>query len=392
MVMARTLLLSVGGVMGVASGGMLFALLTALFYGEEDLFALILATLTVAILGAVLWILGKRWPDKRQAPPKAAFMVVTVGWLVMSVVGALPYYYYARLPRPLFAAAGDQGTKTGGMVLTSCSAGEKKLGQEFCSFSNCLFESVSGFTTTGASIVSRGLWSSPGARGGLPHGILMWRAMSQWLGGMGIVLLAIALFPFLGIGGYSLYRAEVPGPTKEKLTPRLTRTAAILWMVYGGLTLLQIVLLAPVTGVYQAITHAFATMATGGFSPLGLSVGGFHSAYVEWVIIIFMFLAGANFALHAYVLLKGQFRVYAQNGEFMTYLLITLGVAVIVAFAIRFGTTSPFRDSLFQIVSLMTTTGFASVDFEAWPSIGGLARMAPFWVVLVMFIGGCAGS
>ena len=351
MIRARTLLLTVGGVLGVAAGGMLLALVTALMYGGEDIYALLVATVVTSLGGALSWTLGSKWRKKKRAPAKAAFLVVSVGWLVMSGVGAMPYWLYAHLPRPFNSARAQKGPHTGGLPITRCVSGERAIGYEFCSLTNCLFESVSGFTTTGASIVTVGLWERPGSHSGLPRGILMWRAVTQWLGGMGIVLLALALFPFLGIGGYSLYRAEVPGPTKEKLTPRLTSTAAILWAVYGALTLLQIVLLWPVTGLYQAITHAFTTMATGGFSTLGASVAGFKSPYVEWVIITFMFLAGANFALHAWAIIKGRFSIYMKNSEFVAYTMFTLIVASVIAYVIQHISISPFRDSLFQTVS-----------------------------------------
>jgi trk/ktr system potassium uptake protein len=388
---ARTLLLTIGGVLAVAATAMAFALLVAIIYSGEDTFALAVSTVATAGSGIALWMLGKRWPDQRQPPSRVAFLVVTVGWMAMATAGAVPFYLYARLPRPIFSKSAQTGPHTGGIPITQCKPGEKKIGQEFCSFTNCFFESMSGFTTTGASIVSRGLWESPEKRSGLPHGILMWRAIIQWLGGMGIVLLALAIFPFLGIAGFSLYRAEVPGPTKEKLTPRLARTAMLLWAVYAGLTLAQIVLMWPVTGLYQAITHSFTTMATGGFSTLALSVGGFHNAYIEWIIIIFMFLAGANFALHAWALIRGKFSVYLHDSEFIAYGLATLVATSIVAYLISPAVSYPFRQSMFQIVSLVTTTGYASADFELWGNIAG-ANMVPFWIVLVMFMGGCAGS
>jgi trk system potassium uptake protein TrkH len=208
---------------------------------------------------------------------------------------------------------------------------------------------------------------------------------------MGIIVLSLAILPFLGVGGMQLYKAEVPGPIKEKMTPRIQQTALYLWGVYVLLSGLQLLfLMAGGMGLFEALTHTFGTMATGGFSPLNKSIGQYDSAYFDWVITVFMFLAGVNFALH-YRILTGRWSVMLRDEEFNLYGGITLVSALVVSGvlllrgvygspldALRFGT--------FQVVSIMTTTGYVTADFDLWPS------SIRFLLLLLMFVGGCAGS
>ncbi len=283
----------------------------------------------------------------RDLTIREGYAVVGLAWLAVSVAGALPY---------LFAG-----------VTTSPAA--------------ALFESVSGFTTTGATIF--------GDVERLPAGILFWRAITQWLGGMGIVLLGVAILPFLGVGGMQLFRAEAPGPTKERLTPRIRQTATSLWYVYAGLTAIQ-VLLYVVGGMplFDAVTHAFTTLSTGGFSTRNASLAAFDSPYIQYVTIAFMYLAALNFTLH-FRLTRLQFR-YHRDAEwrFFTW---ALAVAVLVILAITYagragGAEETFREALFQVVSITTTTGFVNADYERWVPAGQLL------LLFLMFMGGMAGS
>jgi trk system potassium uptake protein TrkH len=248
---------------------------------------------------------------------------------------------------------------------------------------NFAFESISGFTTTGASILTD--------IEGRSHGVLFWRALSHWLGGMGIVLLAVAILPLLGVGGMQLFRAEVPGPVAERLTPRIRETAKRLWGVYLLLTVLEVAaLMIAGMGPFDSICHSFATMATGGFSNHNSSVGGYASPAVEWIIIVFMFLAGTNFSLH-YLALSGRWRAYRQDEEFRFYASIVLVgtfMLVLVLASIQFYPRwhDTVRHALFQIVSILTTTGFGTSDYLLWPPLAHAV------LLVLMTVGGCAGS
>jgi trk system potassium uptake protein TrkH len=241
---------------------------------------------------------------------------------------------------------------------------------------------MSGFTTTGATVFTR--------IDGQLESILFWRGLIQWLGGMGIVVLFLAIFPLFGVGVLQLYRGEVPGPTPDRLVPKIGQTAKLLWGVYVILSLCQIILLwLGGMSVYDAVLHTFTTMATGGFSPRADSIGAYDSVYIEAVVIIFMLLAGANFSLH-FAAVQGRFRVYWRDPEFRFYLgvvvVVTLILTLLLAARAVFPLATAFRHSLFQVVSLTSTTGFASSDFEQWPIF------AQFALLLLFFFGGCAGS
>lgn len=246
---------------------------------------------------------------------------------------------------------------------------------------DALFESMSGLTTTGATVMLD--FSQFG------RGIFFWRSLTQWFGGMGVIALFVAILPRLGIGGRQLFFAEAPGPTDDKLTPQIRKTAAALWTVYAGLTLAQVVALVLADmPLYDSLCHAFTTLAAGGFSPHPLSVGGYRNPAAEWIVIFFMFAAGANFALH-YRTLRGAFGSFAKDDEFRAY----VGVIVVSA-AMLFVFLRPeapallerVRMSLFQVLTILTTTGYASTDFELW------SPQAKMVLLVLMFIGGCAGS
>lgn len=277
------------------------------------------------------------------------FLVVGLGWFFMALFGSLPYYF-------------------SGSIAT---------------FTDSFFESMSGFTTTGASILTN--------IEAMPKGLLFWRSFTHWIGGMGIIVLSLAILPILGIGGMQLFKAEAPGPTADKLTPRVKNTAKILWIVYVGITAAEVVfLLFGGMDLFDATCHSFATMATGGFSTKNSSIKAFDSSYIDTVITIFMFIAGTNFALH-YKFLIGKFNSYWKDFEFRTYLFISLGITFIITFSNHLsGVFSSVYESLrygiFQTVSIGTTTGFGTSDYETWSSLSQIL------IFILMFIGGSAGS
>jgi trk system potassium uptake protein len=281
------------------------------------------------------------------------FGVVTFGWLFAALFGALPYLLSGVIPDPVGA----------------------------------LFETMSGFTTTGASVLPAGEYPTLES---IPRGILFWRALTHWFGGMGVLVLCVAILPFLGVGGMQLYRAEMPGPSKDRLTPRIATTAKLLWGVYALLTLAEILLLKFVGGMnwFDAFCHTFATMATGGFSTRTASVGAYNSGIVDVIIIVFMFAAGVNFSLHYYAL-TGRPGRYWKDPEFRFYFLFWLLCGLFLAVNILpLYTNVPeaLRAAFFQCTSVLTTTGFITADFDRWPDA---SRML---LVLMMFVGGCAGS
>ncbi len=285
----------------------------------------------------------------RELSLRDGFAVVVICWLGMALLGSLPYHLSHQVP----------------------------------SFIDALFESMSGFTTTGSTILTDIEALTPS--------LLFWRATTQWLGGMGIIVLSLAILPLLGIGGMQLFQAEMTGPTKDRLTPRIQDTARILWSVYVFFTLVLIALLM-LGGLsfYDATTHAFCTISTAGFSPYNDSVAHFNSLYVETVVIIFMFIGGINFAMHHHVL-RGKLRTYWQSEEFRLYLGLAAGAILLVTiFNLQAGTYATEAGSLryasFQVISILTTSGFSTADFALWPSASQLV------LVGLMLVGGMAGS
>ena len=360
---------------------MLAPLLLAVWDGSEDIGGLALAAAATLVSGAAGWW-RTRGDGAEQVNHREGFAIVALGWLAACVFGALPFIGYAHL----------SGACDGLSALRPADAG---VGWELCTLTDAVFESTSGFTTTGATILTGGLWDVPGVRGGgLPRGIMLWRSLTHWLGGMGILVLAVAVLPLLGVGGMQLMRAEVPGPTTDKLAPRMAATARVLWLVYAGVTAVEVLLLVlGGVNVFEAVCHAFGTMATGGFSTQAASVEGFHSDWVEWVTVVFMFIAGANFSLH-YLAVTGRFSAYLRDPEFKFYAavvgLFTLAIgAGLLATGGSDGVHDAVRTAAFQVLTIVTTTGFASVDFEAWTA---LAPILTFLLFFLMLVGGSAGS
>jgi trk system potassium uptake protein TrkH len=315
-------------------------------YGDPDVPALLVSAAVALAVGVPVYLLT-RLRTRTLIGYREGFLSVGLGWIVAMVFGAVPYLIYGVF----------------GPV-------------------DALFESMSGFTTTGASVLTDY---------DQPHGIMFWRALTHWYGGMGIIVLFIAVLRPLGAGAMRLFSAEAPGPVTERLTPRLRDTARNLWLIYAFLTLLEVLLLS-VFGmdVYDAFCHAFATMATGGFSTREASVATFDSVPLEIIIVVFMFIAGGNFSLY-YGVVRGQPKRLFSNPEFRTYVAIMAASVVAVAISLmvarsHFGLGHAFRESLFQVTSIQSTTGFATADFNLWNSFAKLV------LVLLMFVGGSAGS
>lgn len=307
-------------------------------------------------VGGLLWYFFKPQQELRI---REGFLIVSGTWLSLSLVGALPFVISGVLP----------------------------------SFTDAVFETMSGLTTTGSTIL--GGETSSGFQNpqieDIPKSFLFWRSLAHWLGGMGIIVLSLAILPLLGIGGMQLFQAESPGPTTDKLTPRVQETAKLLWGVYVAFTAIEFLLLwaHPSMDWFEAVNHAFSTMATGGFSTQNASIEAFNSAYIDWVIVIFMFIAGINFAMH-FRLLRGDFNSFFSNREIRFYsLIIAIGV-IVIAGSLFILDKYPILDALrygaFQVLAIVTTTGFGTDDYEVWNTIGA------FFLFLLFFTGGCAGS
>ena len=328
-------------------GAMALPLAVSVIYRDGSSGALLLSMSLTVLMGLALFFSGRR-PIDTHLSHRDGVAIVTIGWILAGLVGTFPFIFSGVLPN----------------------------------FTNAFFESLSGFTTTGASTISN--------VEGLPEGILLWRSLIQWLGGMGIILLSIAILPFLGVGGMQLYKAEVPSPVVDKLKPRISETAKTLWKVYLLITALQIVLLlAGGMSFLDAVCHAFCTMPTGGFSTKNASISHFNSVYIESVILIFMLLAGINFALH-YKLLRGDLKVFGRDPECRVFIMIVGVLVLLVTFDIygnvydSIGTA--FRYAAFQVGSNITTTGFVTADYDKWPALSQLV------LITCMFLGGMAGS
>ena len=275
-------------------------------------------------------------------------MTVSLVWIVFSFFGSLPYIFSGAIP----------------------------------DYTNAFFETMSGFTTTGSSILEN--------IEEMPHGILFWRSLTQWLGGMGIIVLTLSVMPIFGIGGMQLFTAEVPGPTPDKISPKIQQTARVLWGLYLAFTVIQTLLLW-LGGMswFDSVCHSLTTLATGGFSTKQASIAHWDSAYIHYVTIFFMILAGTNFSL-TYLVVKGKFSRLQKDEEFRYYLLFILGFTIMIFSGLLITTTlgaeRAFRDALFQVVSIISTTGFATTDYLLWPPILVMLIFALF------FFGGSAGS
>lgn len=337
----RGLLFVISAVAGAVGVAMLSAVIVSAIYGDwNDALLIGIAALVTAGLGFA----GQRLiPRPGELTTREGFAAVGLSWFALAAFGALPYLFTGAIPN----------------------------------VTNAFFESSAGFTTTGSSILA-----DPAA---LSHGILFWRSLTQWIGGMGIIVLSVAILPLLGVGGVQLARAESPGPTPDRLTPRFSETAKRLWLLYMAFTVAETLLLwLGDMNLFDAISHSFTTMSTGGFGTKAESMAAF-SAYSQWVVIVFMFLAGVSFALHFRALRRPA--EYAHNGEFRLYgFIAAAATAVIVIGTLGGDAARSIREGVFVAVSTMTTTGFGIVDYNQWSSA------LQILIVGLMFVGGMAGS
>jgi len=320
-------------------------------HDDPDVSPFIEGFFIILFSGFLLWAPVRY--QKKELRLRDGFLIVVLFWLVLGLTGAIPFILYDDVE---------------------------------ISFTDAAFESISGLTTTGATVIPN--------LDALPRSIIFYRQELQWLGGMGIIVLAVAILPMLGVGGMQLYRAETPGPIKDsKLTPRIKETAKLLWYIYLLLTILCAISYR-LAGMdwFDAVGHAFSTIAIGGFSTHGSSIGYFDSPLIEWITIIFIFIAGVNFSLHFLVWRKKSLWIYLRDSEFRVYFFLLLSFVLVTSLYLHWRHPlgdeffDSFRQAIFQVVSFMTTTGYASTSFNEWPS---------FVLVLLVFssfIGGCASS
>src|SRR6056297_3092416 len=345
-----------GGLIFFLGASMVLPVIIALIYGEPSWSAFTATGLASMVIGAVVFWSFRPSEELRM---REAFLIVTLAWFIGSLVSAFPFIISGALD----------------------------------SYTDSVFEAMSGLSTTGATIL--GGITSDGIQNpmieDLDQSLLFWRSLLHWLGGMGIIVLTLALLPLLGIGGMELYQAEYSGSTSDKLTPRIQETALLLWTVYIGLTRAQFLMLwaHPSMDWFDAINHAFSTLATGGFSNLNDSVAGFDSVYIDVVIILFMFLAGINFAMH-YRLFSGDVKSFIDNREIRFYSLITLIFVVAISGGLwifdQYSFDNALRYGSFQVVSIITTTGFGTDDYVLW------LPFSSFLLFVLFFTGSCAGS
>ena len=346
---------------------LLLPMVVGLIYGEVSWWSFGVTALVAMGLGGGAWFYGGGRAKAQDLRVREGFAIVALAWFVLSLIGGLPFV----------------------------------LGGVLGSYTDAFFETMSGFTTTGATIL--GGADTPAIEA-IPNAFLFWRSLAHWLGGMGVIVLMLAIMPVLGVGGMQLFKAEVPGPSADKLTPRVRDTAKRLWYIYVGITVVQVLVLLPAMSFFDAVNHAFATMATGGFSTRNGSVADYDSAYIDWVLALFMYLAGVNFALH-YRFLRGQMITVFRDTEFKVYTGIVVGASVLLAL----GTWQPvaaalpdaaatagplvypsfieaLRYGVFQALAIITTTGFGTADYEIWPPLALIV------IFLLFFVGGMAGS
>ncbi|HSM47008.1 MAG TPA: TrkH family potassium uptake protein [Draconibacterium sp.] len=328
----------------IVTSALLVCTVIAIIYNEKPN-PFIYSALISLIIGLVFYVLTKKQTEEITLHRKDAYVTVTVSWLYISLIGTLPYLFSGSIP----------------------------------SYINALFESVSGFTTTGSSILTDIEL--------LPKSILFWRSLTHWIGGIGIIVLVIVVMPSLHIGGYNLFTLE--SSLQEKIQPKIKSVGQRLLLIYILLTVAEIILLLLGNmNLFESVCHAFGTVATGGFSPKNTSIAD-YSPYIQYVIMIFMFLAGTNFIIH-YYLLKKDFSKVKENEEFKFYFAVVLVIGIIISSILYFDMHKPieesFREGFFQVISIITCTGFATADYLQWPVIA--------WTIIffAMFLGGSTGS
>lgn len=333
----------IGKIIIIIGIAMLSTVICSLLYGEDITGKLLLVSLFTIIFGGIL---SKFSSHKQPLNYREGFAVVSLGWIIASVFGSLPYVVSGHI----------------------------------FSYADAIFETVSGFSTTGATIFTDVEI--------LPKSILFWRSLTQWLGGMGIMVLFVAIIVGMGVRANQIFRAEIPSPVLNKISPRIRETAKYLWITYVVISAVLFILLW-IFGmdIFDALCHTFSTMATGGFSTHNNSIG-FYSPAIQWIIIVFMFLGGTNFSLHYFAFKKLSLNGYLQNKEFRLYGIIVLAATLlsIISLASVYEIGDNFRNSLFHVVSIITTTGFVTSNYTAWPYFNTII------IFSLMFIGACAGS
>ena len=334
----------------IESGIMLLCTFFPVFYGENDLFGFIMASLISACCGMTFMIIGKSARHKESGMTRRdGYIVVAVSWVLFSIFGSMPYYISGYIP----------------------------------SFTDAYFETISGFTTTGATILDN--------IETMPHGLLFWRSLTQWIGGLGIVFFTVAVLPIFGVGEVQLFAAEAIGPKRGKLHPRISVSGRWIMTVYVLITVLCAICLRLCgMGVFDSVNHALCTAATGGFSTKNASIAFYNSHSIEYVITFFMFLSGINYGLLFFVAFRGKLHRLLEDTEFKWYLTLILIFTFIVAISLYISTpydgAASIRNALFHVTAIITTTGFTSTDYTLWP---------PFiWMTLGLcfYFGACAGS
>jgi trk system potassium uptake protein TrkH len=340
----------IGLLLMLFSTSMLPPIAVSLIYGDASWAAFVHGFGVTAICGALIWLPVRN--ERRELRLRDGFIIVAMFWIVLGTFGAAPLFFSST---PVM------------------------------SFTDAVFEAISGLTTTGATVLSE--------LDDLPKSVLYYRQQLQWLGGMGIIVLAVAVLPMLGVGGMQLYRAETPGPVKDtKLTPRIKETAKALWYIYLGLTVVcAMFYFIAGMDLFDAICHSFSTVAIGGFSTHDASIGYFGNTYIEIVAMVFMLLAGVNFSLHFLAWRNNSIRHYLADPEFRAYASIIVGLLFVVLSGLYFSgeyesLEETITQGLFQVISIATTTGFTTTNFAAWPGT------LPVLLLFASFIGGCAGS
>ncbi|MTI62218.1 MAG: TrkH family potassium uptake protein [Firmicutes bacterium] len=340
----RIVLKTLGQLLIIEAVSLIAPLGISLVYHESDTVAFLITIVITSLVGLVLTLNGGK---EGNIGYKEGFMIVGIGWLLVSLFGSVPFM----------------------------------LAGTFESFIDAFFESVSGFTTTGATVLTNIEVQ--------PHGILFWRAFTQWLGGMGILVFTLAMLPAMGVSSVRIFQAESPGPNQGTIVPKITKTALFLYIIYFIFTLLEIISLK-IAGMplFESVTHSFATMGTGGYSIKNNSIGFYNKPSYEWIIIFYMLLSGANFTLY-YDALVGNFKTLIKDKEFQLYIIISIISILLIILNITDSwkdITLSFRQATFQVVSIISTTGFTSLDYSIWPDFSKII------LLILMFIGGCAGS
>ena len=346
---------TIGALLSILGLTMIIPMLISWVLGESDFNGFLYSILICITVGSPLWYFTRY---NRNLTNRDGFAIVTFSWITTAVIGSLPFYLSGAIP----------------------------------DVTDAFFESMSGVTTTGATILGN-ISTMPHLENGiesLPHGILFWRSFIQWIGGMGIIVFYIAILPLLGVGGVQLFKAEVPGPVADKIKPRVKETAKFLWIIYVGITLIEIIVLR-IAGMeaFDSICHAFTTMPTGGFSTKNASIAYYNSPVIHYIIIIFMFLAGVNFSLH-FRAINGDVKAYLKDKEFLVYLFIIVFVSSIIFLTLSYQTNTfsdlGIRESLFGTIAILTGTGYVLGDYELWPIFLQMILLT------LMFIGGMGGS